>query len=83
MLGSDSKDLKKRTISDKISKDRTYEIARNRKRYISKSTSKLLASLIFKLFDEKKRLGAIVTSKAGVYVNEQLAEELHKPVFKK
>ena len=40
LLYSDSKDLKKRTISDKISKDKTYEIARNRKQYISKSTSK-------------------------------------------
>ena len=39
--------------------------------------------MIYKLFDEKTRSGAIATSKAGVNVNEQLAEELHKPVFKK
>ena len=44
---------------------------------------KLLASMICKFFDEKTRSGAIATSKAGGNVNEQLAEELHKPVFKK
>ena len=33
-------------------------------------------------FDKKTGSGAIVTSKVGVSVNEQLAEELHKPVIK-
>ena len=34
-------------------------------------------------FDQTTGLGATVTSKAAVSVNEQLAEELHKPVTKK
>ena len=69
---SDGKDLEKRTISDKILKDRAYEIARNRKyhRY-----QRAIGSMFFKLFDKKTR--------SGMSVNEQLAEELYKPVLKK
>ena len=69
---SDSKDLAKRTISDKILKDRAYEIARNCN-YGECQTA--LASMAYMFFDEK--IGS------GKSVNEQLAEELHKPVMKK
>ena len=69
---SDSKNLVKRTISDKILKDRTYEIARN-PGYDGYQSA--LASMVYKIFDRK--IGS------GVSVNEQLAEELHKPVIKK
>ena len=41
----------KRTISDKILKDRTYEIARNCE---YDSYQKALASLIYKFFDKKQ-----------------------------
>ena len=53
-------------------KDRAYEIARNRKydRY-----QRAIGSMFFKLFDKKTR--------SGMSVNEQLAEELYKPVLKK
>ena len=69
---SESKGLAKRTISDKVLNDRTYEIAGNREydRY-----QRALASMVCKFFDKKTRSGA--------RVNEQLAEELHKPVTKK
>ena len=45
---SGSKDLAKRTISDKTLKDRAYEIARNRNcnRY-----QRALASMVYKYFD--------------------------------
>ena len=68
---SDNKDLAKGTISDKILKDRAYKIARNGgyDRY-----QRVLASMVCKFFDKKTELGASV--------NEQLAEELHKPVIK-
>ena len=60
------------------------EIANNiYQRALASMVYKLLASMICKFFDEKTRSGAIATSKAGGNVNEQLAEELHKPVFKK
>ena len=67
-----SKNLAKITILDKILKDRAYEIARNSKydRY-----QRALASMIYKFFDKKRRL--------GIRVNEQLTEELHKSVIKK
>ena len=53
-------------------KDRAYEIARNcnNDRY-----QRAIASMIYKFFDKKAGLAASV--------NEQLAEELHKPVTKK
>ena len=69
---SDSKDLAKRTISDKILKDRALEIARNCN---YDGYQRALASMIYKFFDKKTGL--------RVSVNEQLAEELHKTVIKK
>ena len=68
---SDSKDIAKRTISDKIFKDRAYEIARNRK---YDGYQKALASIAYTFFDKK--------TGSGVSVNEQVVEELHKPVTK-
>ena len=69
---SDSKDLAKRTISDKILKDKDYEIARILKYY---GYQRALTSMVYKFFDKKTGLGGSV--------NEQLAEELYKPVIKK
>ena len=57
----DSKDLAKRTSSDKILKDRAYEIAISRK-----YDGYQRASMVYQFFDEKAGL--------GVSVNEQLAE---------
>ena len=68
----DSKDLTKRTILDMILKDRAYEIARNWK-YVA--YQRALASMVDRFSDKKTGL--------GVSVNEQPAEELHKPVIKK
>ena len=64
---SDSEDLAKRTISDKIVKEKASEIARNPKYY---GYQTLLASMVYRCFDKK--------TGSGVSVNEQLAEELHK-----
>ena len=56
----------------KILKDRAYQIARNRN---YDGYQRALASMIYKFFDKKK--GSDIT------VNEQLVEELHKPIIKK
>ena len=64
---SDSKDLANRTISDKILKDRAYEIARNRN---YDGYERALASMVCKFFD--KNAGSRIS------VNEQLAKELKK-----
>ena len=66
---SDSKDLAKRTISDKFLNDRAYEIVRNH------GYQRTLASMVYRFFDKE--------TGSGKSVNQQLAEELHKPVIKK
>ena len=68
----DSKVFAKKTISDKILKDRAYEIARNRNndRY-----QRVLVSIFYKFFDMK--IGS------GINGNKQLAEKLHKPAIKR
>ena len=48
---SDSKDLAKRTISDKILKDRAYEIARN---CVYHGYRRALASMVYTFFHKKK-----------------------------
>ena len=60
---SDSKDLAKRAISDKVLKGRAYEIARNRK---YDKYQRALASMDYKFFDKK--------AQSEVSVNEQQAE---------
>ena len=77
---SDSKDLAKRIISDKILKDRAYETPRNCN---YDGYQRALASMVYKFFDKKTGSGATATSKTGLSINEKLAEELHKPVTKK
>ena len=61
---SDTKELAKRTIWDRILKDTAYEIASN-----------CNYDGVYKFFDKKAALWRSV--------NEQLAEEFHKPVIKK
>ena len=67
----DDKHLGKRTISDTLLKDGSYEIARNLE---YDGYQRALASMVYK-FDKKTGL--------GIYVNEQIAEELHKLIVKK
>ena len=69
---SDNDDLAKRTISDKILKDRGYEIAKNRN---YDAYQRALASMVNKFFDKK--------TGSAINVHEQLAKELHKLVTKK
>ena len=65
---SDSKDLAKRTVSDKILKGRAYEVAINRK---YDGYQRALATIVYKFANEKRGSTAIV--------NEELLQELHKP----
>ena len=69
---SDSKDLAKRTIRDKILKDRADGIARNRN---YDGYQRPLARMVYKTFDTK--------TGSGMSLNEQLTKELHKLVTKK
>ena len=77
-----SKDLIKRTQSDKVVKDKAFKIANNRN-YDGYLIG--LASMVYKCFDQKSASldkcsgSGIVTNKP----NYQLANELHKPIIRK
>ena len=83
MAYGDFKDLARRTASDKVLRDKAFNIAKNPK---YDGYQRGLASIVYKFFDKKS---ASLTDKSvsgsGVNIplefNEQLAEELHKPVI--
>ena len=73
---SDSKDLTKRTVADKILKNRAFDIAKDPK---YDGYQRGLASKVYNFFGSKvSGSGAKVISE-----NEQLANELHKPIIRK
>ena len=78
---SDSKDLTKRTVADKILKNRAFNIAKDLK---YDGYQRGLASMVYKFFDSKalgsgaKRVNTNITPQ-----NEQLANEIHKPIIRK
>ena len=73
---SDSKDLTKRTVADKILKNRAFNIAKDKK---YDGYQRGLASMVYKFFDsEVSGSGAKLIPQ-----NEQLANELHKPIIRK
>ena len=70
---ADQKDLINRTKSDKVLRDKAYDIASNPE-YDGYQIG--LASMVYKFFD-KKSMGS------GISSSSILADELHKPVIKK
>ena len=76
MAYEDFKDLTKRTAADRFLRDKAFNIAKDPKydRY-----QRGLASMFYKFFD-KKTAGSGIES---MQQNEQLAEELHKPITRK
>ena len=77
-----SKDLVKRTQSDKLLKDKAFEIANNPK---YDSYQRGLASMAYNFFDKKPKGSGISASLANKYANEpnyQLTNELHKPIIR-
>ena len=85
---SDSKDLTKRTVADKILKNKAFDIAKDPK---YDGYQRGLASMVYKFFDSKVaspdkksvRSGAKRVNTKITPQNEQLAEELHKPIIRK
>ena len=76
MAYGDFKDLPKRIAAYKVLRDKAFSIAENPKyeRY-----QRALASMVYKFFDKK-------TAGSGIKFmpqNEQLAEELYKPIIRK
>ena len=85
---SDSIDLTKRTVADKILKNKAFDIAKDPK---YDGYQRGLASMVYKFFDSKvaspdkksvgrggKRVNTKITPQ-----NDQLTEELHKPIIRK
>ena len=70
-----SKDLAKRTQSDKVLRNKAFKIASDPK---YDDYQRGLASMVFKFFDKKSSGSGI-----GNEPNYQLAKELHKPIIRK
>ena len=78
---SDGKGLTKRTVADKILKNRAFNIAKDLK---YDGYQRGLASMVFKFFDKKSAgSGAKHVNTKITPQNQQLAEELHKPIIRK
>ena len=85
MAYGDFKDLARRTASDKVLRDKAFNIAKNPK---YDGYQRGLASMVYKFFDKKSTsLTDKSVSGSGVNIplefNKQLAKELHKPIIRK
>ena len=84
MAYGDFKDLKKRTVADKVLRDKAFNIAKYPK---CDGYQRGLPSMVYKFFDKKtKSSGVTLANKSAIKSipqNEQLAEELHKPIIRK
>ena len=75
MTYGEYKDLTKRTQSDKVPKDEAFEVASNPN---YDGYERRLAVIVYKFFDKKSRGSGV-----NVTQNQQLANELHKPIIRK
>ena len=84
MVYGDFKDLTKRTIADKVLRDKAFKIMSDQKydRY-----QRGLASMVYKFFDKKSQGGGRSLSSALQIANNkeniQLADKLHKSIIRK
>ena len=76
---ADHKDLINRTKSDKVLRDKAYNIASNPE---YDGYQRCLASMVYKFFD-KKSMGSGIAKDTTKSSSLILADELHKPVIKK
>ena len=85
MAYGDFKDLARRTASDKVLRDKIFNIDKNPK-YNGYQGG--LASMVYKFFDKNSASLTEKSAKGGsvnieIKQSEQLAEELHKPIIQK
>ena len=89
MAYSKSKDLVKRTQSNKVLKDKAFKIASDP---TYDGYQRRLASMVYKFFDKKSALlnkstgsgiAALLANKSANEPNYQLANEVHKPITRK
>ena len=77
MAYGDFKDLKRRTFSDKVLRDKAFNVAKNPK---YDGYQRGLASMVYNLFYKKSKGSGV---NIPLEFNEQLAKELHKPIIRK
>ena len=78
-----SKDLMKRTESDKVLRDKAFKMASDPK---YDGHQRVLASVVYKCFDKKSSGNGVDTSlanKCATESNYQLANELHREIIRK
>ena len=89
MAYGDFKDLARRTFSDKVLRDKAFNIAKNPK---YDGYQRVVASMVYKFFDKTSKESGITNNNNNNINNNnnkqniQLAKELHKPItrnFKK
>ena len=73
MTYGDFKDLAQRTASDKVLRDKAFNITKNAK---YDKYQRGLAFVVFKFFNKKSKGSGV---NIPLEFNEQLAKELHKP----
>ena len=77
MAYGDFKDLLTRTATDKVLRDETFNIAKNP---WYDGYQRGLASMVYKFFHKKTSSGTV---KSEIMSNQELAEELDKPIIVK
>ena len=77
MAYGDFKDLARRTASDKVLRDKAFNVAKNPK---YDGYQRGLASMVYNLFYKKSKGSGV---NIPLEFNEQLAKELHKPIIRK
>ena len=75
MAYGDFKDLTRKTASDKVLKDKTFNIAKNPK---YDGYQRGLPSMVYRFVDKKSEISGV---KYDIKQNEQEAKELHKPII--
>ena len=78
MAYKDFKDLKRRTASDKLLREKAFNIDKNPK---YDGYQRGHASTVYKFFDKKSASSGVVNNE--IKQNLQLAKELHKPIIRK
>ena len=80
MAYGDFKDLARRTGSDKVLRDKAFNIDKNAK---YDGYQRELASMVYQLFDKKSAgSGLNMLANNEIKQNHQLAEELHQQIIK-
>ena len=76
MAHGDCKHLKRRTFSDKVLRDKAFNIAKNPQ---YDGYQRGLAAMVYKFFDKRSKGSGV---NIPLEFNEQLAKELNKPIIK-